>query len=123
VAFDSSFDIKLDKEVGKYWENNTNFVFESRLAWHFIQDSIKIYIDCEVGERYRRIHEREGGDITDIAEKNTIREQGVLDRYNELYPDIAFPPKKEDFDLYIDATAIKPNEIIAMITEELKKHK
>ena len=121
VKFDSSFDLKLDSRVGEYGKNNTHFVFESRLAWHFIPESIKIYIDCELTERYRRIHEREGGDIQEIAEKNTIREQGVLERYNILYPEITFPPKKKDFDIYIDASSIQPDQIITLILEALKK--
>jgi cytidylate kinase len=57
---DLNFDKKLDAQTQKYGEENEDFIFESRLAWHFIPDSFKIFLDCESDERYRRIHKREG---------------------------------------------------------------
>ncbi len=56
---DVNFDKKLDTKTEKYGEENDDFIFESRLAWHFIPDSLKIYLDCDVEERYKRIHQRE----------------------------------------------------------------
>lgn len=56
---DENFDKKLDAKTAEYGEENNNFIFESRLAWNFIPESFKIYIDCNTQERYRRIHQRE----------------------------------------------------------------
>ncbi|MCH8518849.1 AAA family ATPase [Candidatus Gracilibacteria bacterium] len=117
---DLNFDIKLDDEVKIYGENNDNFIFESRLAWNFIPDSFKIYLDCEQAERYKRIQEREQGKLEDIIFFNTRREQELKVRYQEIYPHITFPPKKEIFDIYIDGTHKNPDEILAIILEKMK---
>lgn len=116
---DENFDKKLDTHAADYWENNDNFIFESRLAWHFIPDSFKIYLDCDKDERYRRIHKREWGDITELSENNSRRETELELRYSEVYPHISFPPNPKDFDLYIDATKLSPEEIISQITQSL----
>lgn len=116
---DLSFDIRLDNETQKYGKENDKFVFESRLAWYFIPDAFKVYVDCDVNERYRRIHEREGWTIEYIKEKNTKRETGVTTRYNELYPDAHYPPEKTNFDLVVDSAKYKPHEIIDMIEKKI----
>ena len=112
---DYSFDIKLDNKVKDYWLHNDNFVFESRLAWNFIADSFKIYLYCDDEERYRRISSRELWDLENIKSKTKKREDELVERYSQVYPDIAFPPKKEDFDLYIDTSDVLPEEILDKI--------
>jgi len=116
---DENFDKKLDSYAAEYGKNNDNFVFESRLAWHFIPDSFKIYLDCNQDERYRRIHEREWGDIHQISIHNSRRESELELRYDQVYPHISFPPNPKDFDLYIDSSALSPKEIITQITQSL----
>jgi cytidylate kinase len=118
---DDSFDLKLDKKVQEFWYNNDNFIFESRLAWHFIKDSFKIYLHCDEDERYLRIQNREWLNLYDIKKKNTKRESELVERYNSVYKDIEFPPSKKDFDLFIDATDISPEEIINLILQKIKK--
>lgn len=53
--WDTSFDLKLDEGTKVYGEKHDKFVFESRLAWYFIPDSIKIYLKCWEEIRYKRI--------------------------------------------------------------------
>lgn len=119
VKTDHSFDQKLDKKVEEFWQNNENFIFESRLAWHFIPDSFKIYLYCEDQERYNRIQNREGGFLDEIVQKTQKRESDLVERYKEVYPDIVFPPQEDNFDLVIDATDIQPEAIIDKILEAL----
>ncbi len=117
---DTTFDIKLDNKVAEYGKNEDNFIFESRLAWHFIPESIKIYLDCEESERYRRIFQREGWEKQNIIDQNTKRETELVHRYNDVYPDILFPPQEEDFDIYIDGTDILPEQIVEQIMNQIK---
>lgn len=117
---DLNFDKKLDSQTAKYGQENDNFIFESRLAWHFIPDSFKIFLDCNTQERYRRIHQREWGNLEEITFNNARREQELEERYAVVYPEINFPPKAEDFDLYIDASNISPDEIIEHILWKIK---
>ena len=120
IKTDKSFDFKLDQKVWDFGKISDNFIFESRLAWHFIPDSFKIYLHCDDTERYRRIHEREEWDLEDIVQKTKKREDELVVRYSQVYPDINFPPEKQYFDLFIDSTAILPDEIVENILEKIK---
>lgn len=117
---DHSFDHKLDKKVEDYWKENSNFIFESRLAWNFIPDSYKIFLHCDDEERYNRIHNREWWEREEIVNKTHTREAEVIRRYGEVYPDIVFPPQKEDFDLFIDSTKIWKEEVVNKILSAIK---
>ena len=119
VKNDSSFDIKLDEKIKLLWKENNNFIFESRLAWYFIPDSFKIYLKCDVEERYRRIQNREWLFLDEIIEKNQKRERELKLRYNKVYPDITFPPLENSFDLVIDATNISPEKIVEEIIKNI----
>jgi cytidylate kinase len=118
IKTDKSFDNKLDTKVVKFWENNDNFIFESRLAWNFIPDSFKIYLKCDEDERYNRIQKREWIN-PEIVEKNKKRESELVERYKIVYPDINFPPKDDVFELVIDVTDKLPEKIIELIIEKL----
>ena len=121
IKNDGSFDIKLDKKVELFWKENNNFIFESRLAWNFIPDSFKIYLKCDAEERYNRINKREWLLLEEIRNKTKKRESELEQRYKIVYPDIAFPPKENNFNIIIDVTDKKPEEIIEIIINELKK--
>ena len=120
AKLDKNFDLKLDQKVKEYWENNDDFIFESRLAWSFIPDSFKIYLHCDESERYRRIHNREWWDLNEIINLNTKRESELITRYKEVYPDIDFPPKEDTFDLFIDWTNLSKEEVLNLILEKIK---
>lgn len=118
VKTDKSFDLKLDQRVKDFWKQNESFIFESRLARSFIPDSYKIYLYCEESERYNRIHKREWWELQDITIKNQKRESELVFRYKEVYPDIVFPPKEQDFDLFVDSTNMSIEEVLEKILSE-----
>jgi cytidylate kinase len=119
IKKDSSFDLKLDKKVWDFWKKNNNFIFESRLAWSFIPDSFKIYLYCDDDIRYERVQKREWLLLEDVKTKTKKREDELVERYNKIYPNIKFPPEKKEFDLFIDATNISPDDIIELILEKI----
>lgn len=119
IKKDESFDIKLDQRVIDFWKENNGFIFESRLAWNFIPDSFKISLTCDDMERYKRIYEREWGEFADCMRKTKKREEELVKRYKEVYPDIEFPPTDDAFDLVIDTTSTLPDDIIGIILKKI----
>src|SRR3989344_4141471 len=117
---DPQYDIKLDQMVAEYGKTHDDFVFESRMAWHFIPDSIKIALVCEENEAARRVAEREGISQEKAKENNDLRLATYTNRYPVHYPGVHYPPTEEDFDLTIDATAISPDDIVAKIVAFLE---
>lgn len=120
VSQDKNFDMKLDDEVHKYWKSHDNFIFESRLAWNFIPDSYKIFLDCSQEVRYQRIQNREEESLEVVTTKNLQRETQLVERYKQVYPDIEFPPTKKQFDLVIDAQNNSAQDIIDIILQNIQ---
>lgn len=120
---DSQYDLKLDAMVAEYGKTHDNFIFESRLAWHFIPDSTKIFLQCEENEAARRVAEREGISVDKARQNSNLRLATYTERYPVYYPSVHYPPSEKDFDLTIDATDILPDVIIEKILAFLESKK
>lgn len=114
------YDKKLDEMQKKYGEENDNFILESRLGWFFVKDSVKIQLTCDEPERLRRVCEREGCNIFEAKNDEQIRLDSIHERYKELYGIENFEDK-ENYDLIIDTTELKPEEIVNLIMEKIEK--
>ncbi len=117
---DSQYDITLDQMVAEYGTSHDNFVFESRLAWHFIPDSIKLALVCDEAEAARRVAQREGIPHEKAEENNRLRIATYEKRYPVCYPGVHYPPHDDGFDMIIDVTTISPEEIVARIVSFLE---
>lgn len=120
VRSDVKYDIELDNLVGKFGEDNNNFIFESRLAWFFIPDSIKIKLICDEEVTFERISDRENISIEEAKEKTIKRAKTLEERYAKVYPHIKYPPKDEVFDLIIDNTNMSVEEEVEKVINFIK---
>lgn len=113
---------KLTEKVGK---EEDNFVVDGRLAYHFIPDSVKIFmtVDPQVGAERVFKNQRE-----DEEKKETIEElQNMLEermesnkeRYQKWYG-IDFLDK-DNYDFILDTTHRTMEEVVDNIIEFLKK--
>ena len=99
------YDRELDAAIKKIGETSDNFLCESRLAWHFIPDSIKIKYKCDDLVRFERIAEREKTALIDAEMKTRTREHAIRERYSRLYNINDFESDRL-FDLVVDTTTI-----------------
>lgn len=116
----------LQVEIGK---TQDNFVLESRLAWYFVPQSIKIKIDGELDERIRRIANVASTDriaYTQDSFEETKRK--TLKRFNdhqakimEIYgiPDLL---ANEHFDIIIDSTGVSPEGVTHMTINAIEDY-
>lgn len=117
---ESKYDLELDQKVAEYGKTHDNFIFESRLAWHFIPDSFKISLVCDFDERVRRVANREGKDF-ELAKKETeFREKMISERYEKYYGIKDFA-KNENFDFLVDTKKNNLEQVVNAIIEEIKK--
>jgi len=117
---DEKYDRELDEvKVTEYGKNNDNFVLESRLAWHFVPDSIKIRLYCEANIRIQRVANRENKPFDQVEDETSLREESIYKRYKNLYglADISNP---NNFDLNIDTTHIGIDEVVNAVLEFVK---
>ncbi|MFA6094815.1 MAG: cytidylate kinase family protein [Candidatus Paceibacterota bacterium] len=110
----SRYDKELDAELEVFGKQNDNFVLESRLAWHFIPDSFKVKIICDLDTRITRVANRDGMTIDESRNKTAFREHAVIGRYEEYYG-IKNYGDDAIFDVIVDSTHTGPLEIIQQI--------
>ncbi len=121
---DRSVDEELDKRQIELGKKEDNFVIDSRLGFHFIPKSKKIFLDVDMAEASKRIfkerreHEQYK-DIQDSIEKIKTRIGSEDKRYKGYY-DIDYKDKS-NYDIIVDTTKTKPEEVVEKIVEAVKQ--
>lgn len=125
----SSIDFAIDNEVKKAGEMN-RLVIDSRLAFHFIPNSFKVYLSLPPEIAKQRIlkdlkinklrQESETAQTEDeVYEKITKRLESEKKRYIELYN--VDHTNQDNFDLVIDTNKNNLEEVANIIVTEYKK--
>ncbi|MBS3117554.1 cytidylate kinase family protein [Candidatus Woesearchaeota archaeon] len=127
---DPTSDFLVDNYLESLANKKEDAILEGRTAFFFIPKSIKIYLDVEKKEAARRIFEEEmknkesrnekrGGTIEQT--RKTIQERIESDkyRYKKLYN--INPYAKENYDLLIDTSRMKKEEVVKKIINILKE--
>lgn len=117
---------EIDDEVDGHLRDlagtTDGLVIDSRMAWHFVPDSFKVYlvVDPVVGaERVlgaRRDDERYAT-LEDAARANTARQEAEADRYHTLYG-----VRRDDwtnYELIVDTTDIPAETVTDIVTTAL----
>ncbi|MES2023812.1 MAG: cytidylate kinase family protein [Patescibacteria group bacterium] len=126
---DKTIDYKIDEEVKKAGELN-KVVIDSRLAFHWMPGSFKVYLDLPPQIAKQRIlnnlktnllrQKSEGSsDIEEIYQKITSRLESEKKRYKELY-DIDHMDKN-NFDLIVDTDKNNLQEVVKIITAKYQE--
>jgi len=121
---DRSIDEEVDQKQIDLGRKEDNFVIDSRLGFHFIPHSLKIYLDCDFEERAKRILadriRKEHNINLENTKKNMMeREKSEKKRYKEYYN--LDPSDKKQYDLIIDTTSMSPEKTVDKILEFIKK--
>lgn len=121
-------EIFTDKEVDEYQkrlgETEDNLVIEGRVAFHFIPNSLKIFLDVNEEEGARRIFQslqesndrNEGMDLNtpdDVLESIQKRMESDNFRYQKYYNLDVFNPKHYDF--VLDTSNLSIEEVFQKI--------
>ncbi len=124
-------DFSTDKKADEYQKelglNEDNFVMDSRLGFHFIQNSIKVFLDCDVNIAAQRvfleprIDEKAYRSIDEVKEAMKKRIESDKKRYIQYYG--INPFKKELYDIHIDTSSMKPEEVVELILKKINHKK
>lgn len=123
---DPSFDKKLDDYLHSYEQKQGNYIFDSRLAWHFVPSTLSFYLAVKPEVAAERIYkagreDEEYSSAEEALEKLTARRQSEVLRYKSYYGlDIL---DMDNYDCVIDTTNRTPEEVARLIEEEVKRHK
>jgi len=127
---DPAIDKEIDAKTKKLAEKEDNFVIDSRIAFHFIPNSIKIYLKVAPEEAARRIMEERQSEEekeTEIeeAKKHVLeRRQSEKERYQKYYGiDVT---DESQYDIIFDTTHTKHQEgidaILDLVDKFIKEH-
>ena len=119
-AQDDSIDKELDARQVKLALDGNGCVLGSRLAiWILEEADLKIYLDANPLTRAKRIMEREGGSIEEVAEFTAERDKQDHDRYLRIY---GIDTNNYSFaDLIIETDYLTPQQIADKIIENARK--
>lgn len=117
----------LDKKQINLGKKEDNFIIDSRLGWHFIPNSIKLFLDVDINEAAKRIFscrredEKENTSLKETLRNIKKRESSERKRFKKYYKiDIN---KKGYYDIRIDTTKIGIDEVVGKITGLIEKKK
>lgn len=91
---DSKYDHMIDDTTARISREmkEKNILFDSRLAWHFVEESFKVFLSVNINEAARRVYaDASRGDVEsyasveECAARLTERAQTEDRRYRELY--------------------------------------
>ena len=122
---DTSIDNAV-REAGK----ERKIVIDSRLAFHWIPESFKVYLDLppeiakerisnELKVNKLRQESETSSNVEEIYEKIVSRLESERKRYKELYG--VDHTDKKNFDLIIDTNKNNLNQVVEIIVKEYKK--
>jgi cytidylate kinase len=125
---DDEIDLKIDEEVRKAG-NKEKIVIDSRLAFHWILDSFKVYLDLppeiakerilnNLKENQLRKQSEDSSTPEEIYEKIIARLESEKNRYKKIYG--IDHTDKNNFDLVIDTNKNNLNEVVEIILKEYK---
>lgn len=124
---DPSFDKKVDDYIVKLSEEQNRFVIESRTAWHFIPQSLKIYLQVNPLAAAERIlkalsakHNRNNEDtnldtVENIRQSILRRRKEDSERYFALYG--IRQDDERNYDFILDTTNLSINEVFGKVME------
>ena len=115
---DQSIDQEVDQRQIALGREEDDFVIDSRLGYHFIPKSIRVYLDADFETRAKRIMAdtiRKENNVTLESTKEAIqtREASEKKRYKEYYDQD--PNDRKNYDLIIDTTDISAEEAVEKI--------
>jgi predicted cytidylate kinase len=114
-------DRKMEADFQKDMLEKENTVFESRLAGWLARDykqTLKVLCVVEDNEAYKRVAGRDSVSEEEAKTLSIQRAKDLVDKFNKLYGVSDFLDAKY-FDLIIDTTNLKPEEVLKKVLEKL----
>jgi cytidylate kinase len=123
---DPSVDRELDS-MTKNLRGEDNLIIDARLGYHFLPQSVKVFLDVDEEEAARRVFndlrpsERENMTLEKTLENLRERKRSEIKRYREYYS--LNPYDMKNYDMVIDTSNLSVEKVVEMIMEFLEERK
>lgn len=124
---DHQYDHMIDDKTASISRENPDkaILFDSRLAWHFVEKSFKVFLSVDLGEAARRVYNDASRgeveaykDIEDAKTQLAARAANEDKRYEELYGIHYFDFK--NYNLVLDSSFLPPERIAEALMNEAR---
>ena len=124
---DSSIDEYIDNQLILLNNDTTNHIIDSRLAWHFVKNSFKIYIQVDplvaasrVQNDQIRTNENIEKDIqleaNQLLQRKNLEDNRFLHKYGVHCGDM------QNYDFVIDSSTLSIDQVINLIEKKFYEH-
>lgn len=128
MCSDSKYDSMIDDATTRLAKENQekDIVFDSRLAWHFVESSFKVFLMVSLDVAANRVMNDSRGavesykDVEDAKDQLAKRAANENARYKDLYNLEYF--NFGNYNLVLDSTYTTPDNLAKVIMEEAKKY-
>jgi cytidylate kinase len=118
-------DEEIDTELTAIGKRDEDMVLDSRMAWHFVPDTFKVYLSVDLDEAARRIMNDKRGSVEKYASLDEAKASLVARKKSENLRYITKYgvdcSKPENYDLIIDATSLSPEQVAQRIMAAANK--
>jgi cytidylate kinase len=127
MCSDRKYDNMIDDATARLSRENKhkNIIFDSRLAWHFVEESFKVFLSVSLSVAAERVmndnrgKEEQYSSVTEARELLAARAETENKRYKDMYDLEYF--NFANYNLVIDSTYCSPEIAASIIMEESKK--
>lgn len=126
MCSDRKYDTMIDDATARISRENRdkNIIFDSRLAWHFVEQSFKVFLSVSLDVAADRVMKDDRGKeekyscVEEAKDMLAARAQTEDKRYKELYNLDYF--NFSNYNLVIDSTYSTPEKIASIIIKEAR---
>lgn len=118
-------DEEIDTTLTEIGKRDEDMILDSRMAWHFVPDSYKVYLAVETDTAVRRVLDDNRGAVETydgfddarckLLERKTSENLRYRTKYGVDCADLS------NFDLVIDSTVLSPQEVAETILEKYRR--
>jgi CMP/dCMP kinase len=115
-------DRKMEESFKQKMQENSNTIFESRLAGWLAKDypeTLKVLCVVEEETGFKRVAKRDSVSKEDAQKLSLQRSKDLREKFQKLYGVSDFLDSKY-FDLVIDTTNLSPEKVLQKVLEKLK---
>lgn len=128
MCSDHKYDHLIDDTTARISRENPDkaIVFDSRLAWNFVEKSFKVFLSVSLREAARRVYNDNRGAVEkytseeDAKNQLKLRAQTEDVRYKDIYGLDYF--NFDNYDLILDSTYCTPAALARLLMKEAKEY-
>ena len=124
IESDPKYDHYVDDTMAELGRTDEKIIFDSRMAWHFVPQSFKIYLYVDVDTATERIFNDKGRVSESYTDKETARQEIIDRRKSELLRYQNFYHCNLDdysnYDLIVDTSHATRDEVNELIYNSFK---